>query len=82
MQFMGDVISNINAKRGEIKGIDERGHVAIIHALVPLSNMFGYSTVLRTITQGRGSFSMVFDSYKRVPAAVQEEIIKKARGEI
>ncbi len=82
MQFLGDVISNINSKRGEVKGIDERGHVAIIHALVPLSNMFGYSTVLRTITQGRGSFSMVFDSYKRVPAAVQEEIIKKARGEI
>lgn len=82
IQFMGDVISNINSKRGEVKGIEERGHVAIIHALVPLSNMFGYSTVLRTITQGRGSFSMVFDSYKRVPAAVQEEIIKKARGEI
>ncbi len=82
MQFLGDVISNINSKRGEIKGIDERGHVAIVHALVPLSNMFGYSTVLRTITQGRGSFSMVFDSYKRVPASVQEEIIKKAKGEI
>ncbi len=82
MQFMGDVIANINARRGEVKGIEERGHVAIIHAFVPLSNMFGYSTALRTLTQGRGSFSMVFDSYKKVPVAVQEEIIKKAKGEI
>jgi len=80
-QFLGDVISNINSKRGEVKGIEERGHIAIIHAYVPLSNMFGYSTVIRTLTQGRGSFSMVFDSYRRVPLSVQEEIIKKAKGE-
>jgi len=82
LKFMGDVVSNISAKRGSIKQIIERGHIAIIHAFVPLSNMFGYSTVMRTITQGRGSFSMVFDTYKKVPAAVQEEIIKRAKGEI
>ena len=82
MKFMGDVIANVNSRRGEVKGIEERGHVAIAHAFVPLSNMFGYSTVLRTLTQGRGSFSMVFDSYQKVPVSVQEEIIKKAKGEI
>ncbi len=82
LKFMGDAIANINSRRGEVKDINERGHIVIINALVPLSNMFGYSTVLRTITQGRGSFSMVFDSYKRVPASVQEEIIKKAKGEV
>ena len=82
MKFMGDVIANINSRRGEVKGIEERGHVAIAHAFVPLSNMFGYSTVLRTLTQGRGSFSMVFNSYQKVPVSVQEEIIKKAKGEI
>jgi elongation factor G len=82
IKFMGDVIANINSRRGEVKGIEERGHVAIIHAFVPLSNMFGYSTVLRTLTQGRGSFSMAFDSYQKVPVSVQEEIIKKAKGEV
>ncbi len=82
IKFMGDVVSNINAKRGVVKDIVERGHTAIIHAFVPLSSMFGYSTVIRTITQGRGSFSMIFNSYKKVPALVQEEIIKKAKGEI
>jgi len=82
IKFMGDVIANINSRRGEVKDIEERGHIAIIHAFVPLSNMFGYSTVLRTITQGRGSFSMVFGLYQRVPISVQEEIIKKAKGEI
>ncbi len=82
IKFMGDVVSNLSSKRGSISGITEKGHIAIIRTLVPLSNMFGYSTILRTITQGRGSFSMAFNSYDRVPAAVQEEIIKKAKGEI
>ncbi len=82
INFLGEVVNSISSRRGSIKGIIERGNTSVIQALVPLANMFGYTTALRTITQGRGSFSMVFEKYERVPTVVQEEIIKKAKGEI
>jgi elongation factor G len=82
IDFLGEVINSINSRRGNVKGISERGHTEVINCFIPLSTMFSYTTVLRTLTQGRGSFSMIFSSYEKVPMCVQEEIIKKAKGEI
>lgn len=82
MTFLGEVINSVNSRRGTVRGMIERGNTVIIQAYIPLESMFGYTTVLRTITQGRGSFSMSFYKYEKVPDAVQEEILKKAKGEI
>lgn len=82
MSFLGEVINSVNSRRGTVRGMIERGNTVIVQAYIPLESMFGYTTVLRTITQGRGSFSMSFYKYERVPDAVQEEILKKAKGEI
>ncbi len=82
MTFLGEVINSVNSRRGNVKGIIERGNTVVIKATIPLETMFGYTTILRTITQGRGSFSMVFERYERIPSQIQTEIIKKAKGEI
>lgn len=79
--FMGDVIGDINSRRGQILAMDERSGARIVKALVPLSEMFGYVGDLRSRTQGRASYSMQFDSYAEVPQAVSKEIIAKVRGE-
>ncbi len=79
--FMGDVIGDINSRRGQIQAMDERSGARIVKALVPLSEMFGYVGDLRSRTQGRASYSMQFDSYAEVPQAVSKEIIAKVRGE-
>ncbi|HEY5183852.1 MAG TPA: elongation factor G [Actinomycetes bacterium] len=79
--FMGDVIGDLNSRRGQIQAMDERSGARVIRALVPLSEMFGYVGDLRSRTQGRASYSMQFDSYAQVPKNVSEEIIAKARGE-
>ncbi len=79
-EYMGDVMGNLNSRRGQIQGQEERGTATAIKALVPLSEMFGYATDLRSATQGRASYNMQFDSYKPVPKSVSEEIIKKAGG--
>jgi elongation factor G len=79
--YMGEVIGDLNARRGQIQAMEERAGARIIKALVPLSEMFGYVGDLRSKTQGRASYSMQFDSYAEVPRTVAEEIIKKARGE-
>ncbi len=79
--FMGDVIGDINSRRGQIQAMDERSGARIVRALVPLSEMFGYVGDLRSRTQGRASYSMQFDSYAEVPANVAKDIISKARGE-
>ncbi len=79
-EYMGDVMGNLNSRRGQIQGQEERGTATAIKALVPLSEMFGYATDLRSTTQGRASYNMQFDSYKPVPKSVSEEIIKKAGG--
>jgi elongation factor G len=78
--FMGDVIGNLNSKRGKIKELGDRAGAKVIRAEVPLSGMFGYSTDLRSATQGRANFSMEFSKYEAVPAALAEELVAKATG--
>jgi len=79
--FMGDVIGDLNSRRGQIQAMEERSGARVVKALVPLSEMFGYVGDLRSRTQGRASYSMQFDSYAQVPTNVATEIIAKARGE-
>ncbi|AEF26110.1 elongation factor G [Streptococcus parauberis] len=78
---LGDVMGHVTARRGRVDGMEARGNVQVVRAFVPLAEMFGYATILRSATQGRGTFMMVFDHYEDVPKSVQEEIIKKNRGE-
>jgi len=78
--YMGDVIGDLNRRRGQINSMDDRHGNKIIDAFVPLSEMFGYSTDLRSSTQGRGTYSMEFDHYEEVPKSVAEEIVKKRNG--
>ncbi|RKS07508.1 translation elongation factor 2 (EF-2/EF-G) [Nocardiopsis sp. Huas11] len=80
-EYMGDVIGDLNSRRGQIQSMDERSGVRIVKAQVPLSEMFGYVGDLRSRTQGRANYSMVFDSYAEVPSAVAQEIVAKVRGE-
>jgi elongation factor G len=79
--FMGDVIGDLNSRRGQIQAMDERAGARVVKALVPLSEMFGYVGDLRSKTQGRANYSMVFDSYAQVPSNVATEIIAKSKGE-
>ncbi|WP_410656598.1 elongation factor G [Amycolatopsis sp. lyj-112] len=79
--YMGDVIGDLNSRRGQIQAMEERTGTRVVKALVPLSEMFGYVGDLRSRTQGRANYSMVFDSYAEVPANVAKEIIAKATGE-
>ncbi len=74
-QFMGDVVGDLSSKRGQIENMGERGQSKVITALVPLSSMFGYATQIRSMTQGRGNYSMEFDHYQEVPKNVADEII-------
>ena len=74
-EYMGDVIGDINSRRGRIEGMEDVGGGRIVHGFVPLSEMFGYSTDLRSRTQGRGNYSMFFDHYEKVPKNVQEKIL-------
>ena len=79
-EFMGDVIGDLNRRRGQVEGMDERGGNKIVNAYVPLAEMFGYSTDLRSATQGRATYAMEFHHYDEVPRNVAEEIIKKRNG--
>jgi len=79
-EFMGDVIGNLNSKRGKVKELSDRAGAKVIRAEVPLSGMFGYSTDLRSATQGRASFSMEFSKYEPVPSMIAEELVAKATG--
>lgn len=76
---MGDVMGDLNARRGQISGMEDRSNAKIIGALVPLAQMFGYATQLRSMTQGRASYSMEFDHYDPVPRNIQEEIVGAAQ---
>jgi elongation factor G len=80
-EFMGDVIGDLNSRRGHVQSMEERSGSRIVKALVPLSEMFGYVGDLRSTTQGRANYTMVFDSYAEVPQSVSREIIAKATGE-
>ena len=80
-EYMGDVIGDINRRRGQVNSMEDVHGVKQINAFVPLSEMFGYSTDLRSMTQGRGTYSMVFDHYEEVPSNIAQEIIKERQGE-
>ncbi|WP_227397239.1 elongation factor G [Jeotgalibacillus aurantiacus] len=80
-EYMGDIMGDITSRRGRVEGMASRGNTQIVKAFVPLAEMFGYATSLRSNTQGRGTFSMFFDHYEEVPKSVGEEIIKKNKGE-
>ncbi|RHW36242.1 elongation factor G [Lysinibacillus yapensis] len=80
-EYLGDIMGNITSRRGRVEGMEARGNAQVVRAMVPLAEMFGYATTLRSATQGRGVFSMVFDHYEEVPKSISEEIIKKNKGE-
>ena len=79
-EYMGDVLADISTRRGRIEGMDLRGSTQVIKGFVPLAEMFGYATDLRSRTQGRGSYTMHLHAYEQAPAAVQEEIVSRMRG--
>ncbi len=76
-EYMGDVIGDINSRRGRMEGMESRSGAQVVRAFVPLSEMFGYATTLRSKTQGRGTYSMEFDHYEEVPKSIQEQVIGK-----
>ncbi len=78
--YMGDVMGDINSRRGKIQGMEARVGLQVITAMVPLSEMFGYATSLRSLTQGRGNYTMQFDRYETVPRSVSEEIVARVQG--
>ncbi|KAB7704605.1 elongation factor G [Bacillus aerolatus] len=80
-EYLGDIMGDITSRRGRVEGMEARGNAQVVKAFVPLSEMFGYATSLRSNTQGRGTYSMQFDHYEEVPKSVSEEIIKKNKGE-
>ncbi|MGH2810862.1 MAG: elongation factor G, partial [Actinomycetota bacterium] len=80
-EFMGEVMGDLNSRRGRIEKMDHRGDTQVVRALVPLAQMFGYSTDLRSNTQGRATYTMQFHSYQEVPKSLAEEVVKKVRGE-
>lgn len=80
-EYMGDIMGDVTSRRGRVEGMDARGNAQIVRAMVPLSEMFGYATSLRSNTQGRGTFTMHFDHYEEVPKSISEEIIKKNSGQ-
>jgi elongation factor G len=77
----GDIMGQVTARRGRVEGMEARGNAQVVNAMVPLAEMFGYATTLRSATQGRGTFTMTFDHYEAVPKSIQEEIIKKNGGQ-
>ncbi len=80
-EYMGDVIGDLSSRRGRVEGMDQRGNAQVIRAQVPLSEMFGYATDLRSRTQGRATYSMQFGSYQIVPDSIAKEIVARVRGE-
>ena len=80
-EYMGDIMGDVTSRRGRVDGMDARGTAQVVRAYVPLSEMFGYATALRSNTQGRGTYTMTFDHYEEVPKSISEEIIKKNTGQ-
>ncbi|WP_396128846.1 elongation factor G [Exiguobacterium mexicanum] len=79
-EYLGDIMGDVTSRRGRVEGMEARGNAQVVKAMVPLSEMFGYATSLRSRTQGRGTYSMHFNHYEEVPKSIAEEIIKKANG--
>lgn len=80
-EYMGDIMGDVTSRRGRVEGMEARGNAQVVKAFVPLAEMFGYATALRSNTQGRGTYTMFFDHYEEVPKSIAEEIIKKNAGE-
>ncbi|WP_070121468.1 elongation factor G [Bacillus marinisedimentorum] len=80
-EYMGDIMGDVTSRRGRVEGMEARGNAQVVKAMVPLSEMFGYATALRSNTQGRGTYTMHFDHYEEVPKSISEEIIKKNSGQ-
>ena len=78
--YLGDVMGDLNSRRGQVQGTEQRGKNQVVSALVPLAEMFGYATDLRSRTQGRATYTMQFHSYQQTPSSVQEEIVSRVRG--
>jgi len=79
-EYMGDVMGDVTSRRGRVEGMEARGNAQVVRAMVPLAEMFGYATSLRSRTQGRGTYTMTFDHYEDTPKSIAEEIIKKQTG--
>ena len=79
--YMGDVIGDLSSRRGRVEGMEQRGNSHVVRSLVPLSDMFGYATDLRSRTQGRATYTMQFNSYQQVPESISREIVARVRGE-
>jgi elongation factor G len=79
-EFLGDVMGDINARRGHILGVDPRAGSQVVRAQVPLAEMFGYATELRSMTKGRATYSMEFSHYSPVPSTIGEEVIMRSRS--
>jgi elongation factor G len=79
-QNMGDVVGDLNRRRGQIEGMDSKGNAQVIKAKVPLSEMFGYVTQLRTLTSGRATSTMEFSHYNEAPSNIASDVISKAKG--
>ena len=77
---MGDIVGDLNRRRGQVSGMDDRNNAKVIKALVPLSEMFGYVTALRTLSSGRATSTMEFDHYAAAPTNIAEAVIEKAKG--
>jgi elongation factor G len=75
--YLGDIIGDLNSRRGSIGGMDSRGNARIVTAMVPLANMFGYVSTLRSMTQGRAQYTMHFDHYEQVPPQIADEVRAK-----
>jgi elongation factor G len=80
-EYMGDVMGDLSSRRGRIGSMEARGNTQVVNAAVPLSEMFGYSTDLRSRTQGRATYTMQFSEYQQVPETIAQEIVKRVRGE-
>ena len=78
---MGDIVGDLNRRRGQVQGMDSKNNSQVISAIVPLSEMFGYVTALRTMSSGRATSTMEFSHYDEVPKNIADEVIKKANGE-
>ncbi|QEK96846.1 elongation factor G [Bacillus amyloliquefaciens] len=79
-EYMGDIMGDVTSRRGRVEGMEARGNAQVVRAMVPLAEMFGYATALRSNTQGRGTFTMFMDHYEEVPKSIAEEIIKKIKA--
>jgi elongation factor G len=78
-KFLGDITGNVSSKRGQIEGVDDRGMAKVVRCIIPLSEMFGYMSTLRSMTEGRASFNMEFSRYDIVPQNVADEVIKSRK---